>query len=224
MTSKTRENQYGVCIDYFNERGAESLGLMSSQSWYDDPRRLTFTLSRYKFAARMLSGCQSVLEVGCADAFGSRIVLQEIGNLTATDFDPVFIADAKKRSVGKWQFNCVVHDMMSGPFPGIFDGVYALDVLEHIELKDENIFIQNMIHCLTDKGICVVGMPSIESQPYASVISKAGHVNCKTLPDLKVTMLQYFNNVFMFCMNDEVIHTGYHKMAHYIFAVCCNKK
>jgi hypothetical protein len=24
-------------------------------------------------------------------------------------------------------------------------------------------------------------------------------------------------------MNDEVLHVGYHKMAHYILAVCCNK-
>jgi len=25
-------------------------------------------------------------------------------------------------------------------------------------------------------------------------------------------------------MNDEVVHTGYHKMAHYLFALCCGKK
>ncbi len=27
----------------------------------------------------------------------------------------------------------------------------------------------------------------------------------------------------MFCMNDEVLHIGYHKMANYIPAPCCNK-
>ena len=37
-------------------------------------------------------------------------------------------------------------------------------------------------------------------------------------------MERYFNNVFMFSMNDEVVHTGFHKMAHYIFAVGCNAK
>jgi len=25
-------------------------------------------------------------------------------------------------------------------------------------------------------------------------------------------------------MNDEVVHTGYHKMAHYLLALCCGKK
>ena len=56
-------------LEYRDRHGLESLGLMTSQAWYDDPKRLTFTLSRYKFAAKMLSGSQNVLEVGCADAF-----------------------------------------------------------------------------------------------------------------------------------------------------------
>ena len=30
--------------------------------------------------------------------------------------------------------------------------------------------------------------------------------------------------VFMFSMNDEVVHTGYHKMAHYLFGLCTGKK
>ena len=34
----------------------------------------------------------------------------------------------------------------------------------------------------------------------------------------------YFENVFLFSMNDEVVHTGFTPMAHYLFAVCCQKK
>jgi hypothetical protein len=37
-------------------------------------------------------------------------------------------------------------------------------------------------------------------------------------------MEEYFHSVFMFSMNDEVVHTGYHKMAHYLFAVAAHKK
>jgi hypothetical protein len=66
-------------------------------------------------------------------------------------------------------------------------------------------------------------MPSLESQPYASRLSKEGHVNCKSQPALKETMQRHFHNVYMFCMNDEVLHIGYHKMANYILALCCNK-
>lgn len=37
-------------------------------------------------------------------------------------------------------------------------------------------------------------------------------------------MLPHFHNVFMFSMNDEVVHTGYGKMSHYNIALCCGSK
>ena len=220
----TREPQYQVCLKYAEERGLERMGLMTSQAWYDDPKRLTFTLARYKFAAKMLAGRKHVLEVGCADAFATRIVVQEVEKLTATDFDPVFIQDVKDRMDERWKFDCMVHDMLDGPMPGSYDGVYSLDVLEHILPKDEEQFITNMLAPLSEHGAAVIGMPSLESQVYASPVSIEGHVNCKTMPDFKALMERHFHNVFMFSMNDEVVHTGYHKMAHYLFALCAGKK
>lgn len=225
MTDKiTREPQYQVCLEYFEERGLERMGLMTSQAWYDDPKRLTFTLARYKFAAKMLSGRKHVLEVGCADAFATRIVVQEVEKLTASDFDPVFIKDVEARMDDRWKFDCLVHNMLDGPMPGSYDGVYSLDVLEHIKPEDEERFLTNMLAPLAENGAAVIGMPSLESQIYASPLSKAGHVNCKTMPDFQKTMERHFHNVFMFSMNDEVVHTGYHKMAHYLFALCAGKK
>ena len=41
---------------------------------------------------------------------------------------------------------------------------------------------------------------------------------------LKSDLLKYFNNVFVFSMNDETVHTGYYPMAHYFLALCCGKK
>jgi hypothetical protein len=77
---------------------------------------------------------------------------------------------------------------------------------------------------LTEHGVAIIGMPSLESQTHASPTSQGGHVNCKSMPDLKKTMKKYFHNVFMFSMNDEVVHTGYYPMAHYLFAVCSGKR
>ena len=34
-------------------------------------------------------------------------------------------------------------------------------------------------------------------------------------------MQQFFHNVFIFSMNDEVVHTGYAPMAHYLLALGC---
>ena len=222
--SHTKEKQYQKMLDYRNRQGLQSLGLMTSQAWQDDPKRLTFTLARYKFVAKMLSESENVLEIGCADAFATRLVVQEVKSLTAIDFDPLFVQDTNSRMSDRWKFDCSVHDMLNGPVPGTFDGIYSLDVLEHILPKDEDVFIKNMVLSLASTGVMIIGMPSLESQPYASPMSQEGHVNCKSMPDLKSIMQRYFHNVFMFSMNDEVVHTGYGKMAHYLFAVCCSKR
>jgi 2-polyprenyl-3-methyl-5-hydroxy-6-metoxy-1,4-benzoquinol methylase len=218
--ARTREPQYDVLLDLRDRSGATPLGLMSNQVWHEDPRRLAFTLARYKFVSKMLSGSAHVLEIGCADAFASRVVLQEIGKLTAIDFDPVFIADVQSRLDPRWPIDAHVHDMVQGPFAGEFDGVYALDVLEHIKPEDEDRFLRNANASLTPNAAAIYGMPSLESQAYASAASKAGHVNCKSGRQLKATLSRHFKNVFIFSMNDEVVHTGYYPMAHYLLGLC----
>jgi 2-polyprenyl-3-methyl-5-hydroxy-6-metoxy-1,4-benzoquinol methylase len=220
----TKEPQYSLLYDVKERHGVARLGLMINESWNHDPKRTLFTLARYKFVARMLSGRKHVLEVGCADAFGTRIVQQAVGKITATDFDPLFIDDVRERMNPHWPLEVFVHDMLKGPVPGRFDAVYALDVLEHIQEKDEDVFIKNTIASLDRTGIVIFGMPSLESQGYASPQSKAGHVNCKSGEALKVTLERYFHTVFVFSMNDEVVHTGFYPMAHYLLGVACHRR
>lgn len=221
---ESREPQYQSGIEESEKYGFERLGLQSSESWRRDPKHLLFNLARYKFVAKMLAGRERVLEIGCGDAFGTRIVRQEVASLVATDFDPLFVEDARTRAREPWQFDVVVHDLSTGPVPGSFDAVYALDVLEHMPSSEERTFLSRAFGPLAVQGVAIIGMPSLESQQYASEISKKGHVNCKSMPDLKALMQEYFHNVFMFSMNDEVVHTGFHKMAHYLFAVCCGRR
>lgn len=221
---KTREPQYELIYDVIDKHGVSRLGLMANESWNQDPRRTLFTLARYKFVAKMLSGKNHVLEIGCADAFGTRLVQQEVGSVTAVDFDPVFIADVKERSNPNWPMNASVHDILSGPVAGSFDAIFCLDVLEHIDPENETTFVRNALVPLTEEGVFIVGIPSIESQAHASPQSKAGHVNCKSGKELRLFMQKYFRNVFMFSMNDEVVHTGFFPMAHYLLALCCGKK
>lgn len=222
--SKTKELQYQLLYDVKEKHGISKLGLMVNESWNQDPKRTLFTLSRYKFVAKMLSGMSNVLEVGCADAFGTRLVQQAVGRVTAVDFDPVFIRDIKSRENPHWPMKCFVHDLLDGPVPGSFDAVFSLDVLEHIAVRREAEFLENMIASLVNNGVMIVGMPSLESQSHASPQSRAGHLNCKSGDDFKELMSQYFHNVFLFSMNDEVVHTGFYPMAHYLLALCCGKK
>jgi 2-polyprenyl-3-methyl-5-hydroxy-6-metoxy-1,4-benzoquinol methylase len=115
-------------------------------------------------------------------------------------------------------------DMLDGAIESNYDGIFSLDVLEHIQKEDENVFMKNICGSLSEDGSVIIGMPSLESQVYASEPSKIGHVNCKTAPDLKALMEIHFKNVFLFSMNDEVLHTGFHPMSHYLLALCCTPR
>jgi hypothetical protein len=224
MNGETKERQYQVLLEDEQQKGLERFGVMSSQVWRDDPRRICFVLSRYKFVAKMFSGMGHVLEIGCADAFGTRVVLQEVKALTAVDFDPLFVDLVKRNMTPRWRFECQVHDMMAGPLAHGFDGAYAIDVIEHIPVDQEERFVGNVAASLNATGVCLFGSPSFQSQAYASPQSREGHVNCKDAPGLRKLMQKFFHNVFIFSMNDEVVHTGFYPMAHYLWALCCNKK
>ena len=221
---QTKEPQYERCMQLYRDPGPARLGPMMNQVWVDDPRRLGIVLARYKFVAKMLSGKSRVLEIGCADAFATRVVQQEVGSVVAIDFDPVFVNDVKSRMDQRWKFECKVHDILQGPLSPPFDGAYSLDVLEHIPPEQERQFMNNVTASLAPESVLIIGTPSIQSQVYASALSKAGHVNCKDHAELKALMLEYFANAFIFSMNDEVVHTGFYPMAHYLFAVCAGKR
>ena len=199
-------------------------GSWPMSSWNQDPRRTLFTLARYKFVAKILDGRENVLEVGCADAFGTRLVQQTVKKVAATDIDPTFVEDVKERINPNWPLDVFVHDLLAGPVPGEFDAAYALDVLEHISPQRERSFLDNMVASISETGVLIIGMPSLESQKYASPQSKAGHVNCKTGTELKEAMEAWFHTVFVFSMNDEVVHTGFFPMANYLLAVCSHKR
>jgi len=197
---------------------------MTNQVWYEDPRRMAFLLARYKFASKMLSGKNKVAEVGCGDGFGSRIVLQEVQQVDLYDFDPLFVADITANQVDRWKCEAFAADILAGPLPRSYEGIYSLDVIEHIAAEQELLYVGHLRDSLDEHGILIIGSPSLESQAYASPPSKAGHINCKTGKDIKELMARFFYNVFLFSMNDEVVHTGFSQMAHYLFVVCTGKK
>jgi hypothetical protein len=49
-------------------------------------------------------------------------------------------------------------------------------------------------------------------------------VNCKTGGELRALLNQFFHNVFLFSMNDEVVHTGFTPMAQYLLASGCARR
>jgi SAM-dependent methyltransferase len=192
---------------------ATALGEMHAASFAEDPKHLAFVLARYLFVSKMLAGKDRVLEIGCGDTTGARIVKPVVGQLEGVDIKP-------------YPNQCIqtyLWDFTKAPFSRCrheWDAAYTLDVLEHIHTENEHKFLKNISICLNDSGVLIVGTPSLESQKYASALSKLHHVNAKTEDDLRNTLLKHFKNVFMFGLNDMTLHTGFGAMCHYRFALC----
>ena len=188
------------------------------------PRHLLFTLARYKFAAKMLipGVASSVLELGCGEGFGTLLLAEGENDVTGVDFDDAAIDHAQVHIDSS---NCrFLHDAFLGKTYGAFDAVVSIDVVENIEKECENEFLKTLVGNLGPHGIAVVGTPNETAARYASKGSEIGHVNLFTADRLGAFLRTGFHNVFVFSMNDEVVHTGFHPMAHYLMALACGPR
>ena len=122
----------------------------------------------------MLSGSRSAGEVGCGDAFGTRIVQQEIPDVTVYDSDPFLVEDIRERQDKRWPLKAEVHDIVVKPLPRKHDALFSLDGLEHVAPEHEHAFLSNLCESLSENGLLLVGTSSLESQPYASRPSSVG--------------------------------------------------
>ena len=215
------EAQYRVQIEDFNRLGPPEMGPMTGQVWREDPRRLVFLLARYKFVSKMLECKKTAVEFGCGDGFGMRVVRQTVGGVHGIDFDEVFISWAR-RYAEREGIDCTyeVLDFIKDTPSGPYDAAYSLDVIEHIPATLENRYVDNLAAVIEPSGVCIVGTPNITATPYASAVSLAGNINLKSAATLRESLARRFTNVFIFSMNDEVVHTGFAPMAHYLFALC----
>lgn len=225
MIERRREPQYDVCWQGIEERGPVELGPLLSDTVRHDPRRLGFVLARYKFVAKMLAGCESALEVGCADGFGMRVVLQTVKRVHGIDLDEQFVLWNRRQAAREGlaaTFESV--DLTERPPQGRFAAAYSLDVIEHIEPALESRFLENIAACLEPDGVCIIGTPNVTASAYASPQSEAGHINLKSEKMLHEALGKFYRHVFVFGMNDEVLHTGFGPMAHYLLALAVGKR
>lgn len=223
---ETREPQNQPQIDAYRAAGPAAMGPWTSHIWRSDPRHLAFMLARYKFCAKMLEGKQRVLEAGCGDAFGTRLVAQTVGCVHAVDFEPLVLDDARARMAaeGEQRISFEAVDLTRTPPVGRYDAAYSLDVIEHVPAETERAFLDNLCAVLVPHAVLIVGTPNLCAQEYASAASREGHVNLKTAATLRDWLARRFVNVFGFSMNDEVVHTGYAPMAHYLLAMAVGLK
>ncbi len=212
------------------------LGPNATDRYIFDPKRLCFFLSRYKFAAKMLKRCSIIVDVGCGDGMGTLTFAADTQAklIIGVDFDQRLINHANKvllpcveqSTPNYWsRIRFLQHDVLEKPIPLEADergaeGLACLDVIEHIEEKLEHEFLARLSDCLIDHGVAVIGTPSDTARNYASNYSDVGHINNYSSDRLQDSLEKHFQRVLMFSMNDEVVHTGFDKLAHYLIAVC----
>lgn len=189
---------------------------------------LLFVLARYKFAMKMMANRQqlTVLDLGCNDGIGDLMIRQNCScsEVIGVDFD----ADAIR-----WATENIAQDGLSfiqGDFMGMDiyprggDCVVSLDVIEHIPVEQETAYFETICKNLKQEGFVIIGTPNVTMEPYASPWNKIAHINNYDQKRLYEAMSRYFENVFIFGMNDEVLHTAMYPMACYIMALGCGKK
>ena len=192
---------------------------------WNTPRYILFALSRYKFSAKLIGERpkRKVLELGCSEGLGTLILGESGHHVTGVDFDDEAIEWAKANLERRGNLFFICDDFLGKTY-GVFDAIVSLDTIEHIPLAQERDYFGTLINNLAENGICVVGTPNITSAKYASKATRMGHVNLYGAERMRDVATRYFRNVFIFGMNDEIVHTGYYAMSHYLIMLGCGKK
>lgn len=195
------------------------LGPWTSYSLMTDPKHMAFVLSRYKFCAKMLAGKDLVVEIGCGDGFGLPIMADAVNHLHCIDWDERSLEGCSRRLKHLKNVTYQHIDLNQHVLSFQADAIYSIDVLEHVEPQKEDQLLRNLCKSLKPEGVMITGTPNISANVYASQQSRVQHINLKSLKDLNQLMLKYFYHSFPFGMNDEMLHTGYGPMSHYIWAL-----
>ncbi len=217
---KSAEEAYAEGTDDQFKTEEFRLGEWSSYSMLNDPKHLCFTLSRYKFAAKMLYGRETCLEVGPGDGIGLPILAQAVGSVYAVDWDGRLVQGNMKRLKEIKNITHMCYDLNKEDIPlANIDAALTIDVIEHIDPENEDQFMRRILKTLHPDAILITGTPNITAAKYASSRSNAQHINLHSHDTLRKLTEKYCTNVFMFSMNDEVLHTGFPDMSHYIWSI-----
>lgn len=191
--------------------------------FHETPRRALYATSYAKFAAKMIGRGKRVLDIGCGEGLGTWLLAKECGAAHGVDFDAeaIEVAQANWSQEPGCSFSCGDAFELEG---GSYDAVVNFDVIEHVYPEHAGAFLDGMLRLLDDDGVVVVGTPNETAKQYASAVTNAGHVNLYTAERLEAELRARFEYVFMFGANDEVVHTGFAPMCHYLLALGCGKR
>lgn len=115
-------------------------------------------LFAYNAASQFFSAGSRLLEVGCGEGYGTRLLAQQGYAVVGIDVDPQVVAHASKKYGAK---QCEFRVTTGNAFPftdEYFDGVVSFQVIEHVQ--DEHTFLTEIARVLKQDGKCVLTTPN----------------------------------------------------------------
>ncbi|MDX9714324.1 MAG: class I SAM-dependent methyltransferase [Dissulfurispiraceae bacterium] len=185
---------------------------------HKDTARLLIMLARYKFAAKMIRKSDHLLEVGCGSGLGGNFLSQYCMQYTGIDVRTTAIDEARMLSRAK-NAEFIAADFFQLKKYNQYDVIVALDVIEHMPVEQGHKLLNTMAGYLKPTGMVIIGTPSIYSYEYQSPLSKTSHVKCYDQQELVEVVNKHFGRTIAFSMNDELVHTGFSKLAWYYFVL-----
>ena len=183
-------------IEKYGSNKRFNLGKSYSKILIDDPKLLSFVLSRYKFCSKLLEGKEKVLEVGCGESFGSPLIKKVVKELYCCDYYEPVLNENRERFKNFSDIKFLKHDFNKQPLKKNFDAAYLLDVFEHVSPAKSINFIKNITMSLKKKSILIIGVPNITAEQYASPASKYNHINLMTQKTMRKKIGKFFNHIF----------------------------
>jgi 2-polyprenyl-3-methyl-5-hydroxy-6-metoxy-1,4-benzoquinol methylase len=219
------QKEYEKLVNELHDKFKDGIKLDSEYASFiqEDQLRLLIRLARYKFVAKMLKSEDKVLEVGSGSGLGSIFLGQHCKHVTGIDVKNTEVENANKLNKRK-NVDFHVEDLFKMDIAKTFDVAVSLDVIEHMPIELGHKLIEAKAKHIQSNGMIIVGTPSHWSYNYQSPISQASHVKCYDLPELLDLMNNYVQRTISFSMNDEMVHTGFHKMAWYYFVIGFGRK
>jgi 2-polyprenyl-3-methyl-5-hydroxy-6-metoxy-1,4-benzoquinol methylase len=147
----------------------------------------------YRFAAEYVAG-KSVLDFGCGDGYGTRILAERSRNIVGVDVDSPTIELAKKKhSSASLTFACQPPEAAQLPFDaGSFDVAVSFQVIEHVD--DVALYLKEIHRVLRNGGRFLLSTPNASSRllPFQNPWNKH-HLREYSLRELTAVLGAHFH-------------------------------
>ena len=114
-------------------------------------------LGRYFLAADVLKGFNKVLDVACADGYGTGLLSKNVSKIVGVDRNKDYLEIAQKKYGDEnIEFKCI--DVDTSEITDMYDGIVCFETLEH--LKHPEVLLRNLYKILSEDGVLLLSIPN----------------------------------------------------------------